>query len=153
MIIGAYSVGLAFSNTAIAERLVEEMRGVYHIFVPVFFVVLGMLVNFPAMKEAVVFGLVISAFAILGKLIGCGAAGFACGFNWLGSARIGLGMLPRGEVALIIAGYGLTRGVVDQDMFGVSIVMTLITTFLAPVLLVPVFNIQGKGLREAANAN
>ena len=153
MIIGAYSVGLAFSNTPIAERLVEEMRGVYHIFVPVFFVVLGMLVNFPAMKQAVVFGLVISVLAILGKLIGCGAAGLACGFNWLGSTRIGLGMMPRGEVALIIAGYGLTRGVVDQDMFGVAIMMTLITTFLAPIVLVPVFKIPRKGLRESVDAH
>jgi len=148
MIIGAYSVGLAFSNTPVAEKLIEEMRGVYHIFVPVFFVVLGMLVNFAAMKEAVAFGLVISVFAILGKLVGCGFAGLGCGFNLLGSMRIGLGMIPRGEVALIIAGYGLARGVVDPEMFGVAIMMTMITTFLAPVLMVPVFKIQGKGLRD-----
>jgi len=153
MIIGAYSVGLAFSNTPVAEKLIEEMRGVYHIFVPVFFVVLGMLVNFSAMKEAVAFGLVISLFAILGKLVGCGFAGMGCGFNLIGSTRIGLGMIPRGEVALIIAGYGLTRGVVDTEMFGVAIMMTLITTFLAPVLLVPAFKIQKKGLREAVHAD
>ena len=153
MIIGAYSVGLAFSNTPVAEKLIEEMRGVYHIFVPVFFVVLGMLVNFSAMQEAVAFGLVISAFAILGKLVGCGFAGLGCGFNLLGSARIGLGMIPRGEVALIIAGYGLTRGGVDTQMFGVAIMMTMITTFLAPVLLVPVFRIPGKGLRGAVHAD
>lgn len=152
MIIGAYSVGLAFSNTPVAEKLIEEMRGVYHIFVPVFFVVLGMLVNFTAMKEAVAFGLVISVFAILGKFVGCGFAGLGCGFNLLGSTRIGLGMIPRGEVALIIAGYGLTRGVVDPEMFGVAIMMTMITTCLAPILLVRVFKIQGKGLREAVRA-
>jgi Kef-type K+ transport system membrane component KefB len=153
MIIGAYSVGLAFSNTPIAEKLVEDMRGVYHIFVPIFFVVLGMLVNFDAMKGSVAFGLMISLFAILGKVVGCGLAALGSGFNRLGSMRIGLGMIPRGEVALIIAGYGLTRGIVDQNMFGVSIMMTLITTLLAPIFLVPVFKIERSGLRGQSVAN
>ncbi len=153
LIIGAYVVGLAFSNTPVAEKMIEEMKGVYHIFVPVFFVILGMLVNFGAMKHALLFGLVISAVAIIGKLIGCGAAGFICGFNLLGSSRIGIGMIPRGEVALIIAGYGLTRGVVNQDIFGVAILMTLVTTFLAPIFLVPAFRIPGKGLRSQEHAD
>jgi Kef-type K+ transport system membrane component KefB len=153
LIIGAYSVGLAFSNTPIAEKMMEEMKGVYHVFVPIFFVLLGMLVNFRAMQHALLFGILISLVAITGKLIGCGAAGLACGFNFLGATRIGLGMIPRGEVALIIAGYGLTRGVVNQDMFGVAILMTMLTTFLAPIFLVPVFRIPGKGLRSLKYAN
>ena len=153
MIIGAYSVGLAFSNTPIAEKLVEEMRGAYHIFVPIFFVLLGMMVDFQAMRSVIVFGLVISVLAVLGKVVGCGLAGLGCGFNGLGSLRIGLGMIPRGEVALIVAGYGLTRGVVDQDLFGVSIMMTMITTLLAPAFLVPAFRLEGHGLRGAVRAN
>ncbi|MCI0412857.1 cation:proton antiporter [bacterium] len=147
MIIGAYSVGLAFSNTPIAQKLIDELRGVYHLFVPVFFVVLGMLVNIDAMSAALKFGLVISLFAILGKIVGCGIAGLGCGFNMLGAYRIGVGMVPRGEVALIIAGYGLTRGVVNQDMFGVAILMTLVTTVLAPVFLVRAFRNQKSGSR------
>lgn len=153
LIIGAYIVGLAFSNTPNAENMIEEMKGVYHVFVPIFFVLLGMLVNFKAMEHALLFGVVISVVAIVSKLIGCGVAGLTCGFNILGSTRIGLGMIPRGEVALIIAGYGLTRGVVNQDIFGVAIFMTLITTFLAPIFLVPVFKIPGKGLRSLEYAN
>ncbi|HEY7161738.1 MAG TPA: cation:proton antiporter, partial [Acidobacteriota bacterium] len=119
----------------------------------IFFVLLGMLVNFRSMQHAILFGILISVVAILGKLIGCGAAGLACGFNFLGATRIGLGMIPRGEVALIIAGYGLTRGVVNQEMFGVAILMTMITTFLAPILLVPIFRIPGNGLRTLNYAN
>jgi len=148
MIIGAYSVGLAFSNTPIAEKLVEEMRGVYHLFVPVFFVVLGMLVNVDIMQNALVFGLVITVLAIAGKVVGCGAAALGVGFNTTGAYRIGIGMMPRGEVALIIAGYGLTRGIVTQDMFGVAILMTLLTTVAAPILLVPAFKTDRKGLKE-----
>ena len=148
MIIGAYVVGLAFSNTPIASRLIEEMRGVYHVFVPVFFVLLGMLVEFSAMQQALLFGAVISIVAILGKVLGCGAASLACGFNSTGALRVGIGMIPRGEVALIVAGYGLTRGVVDREMFGVAILMTIVTTFLAPIFLVPAFRVKGKRIER-----
>lgn len=146
LIIGSYVVGLAFSNTPIAEKLITELRGTYHVFVPVFFVLLGMLVDFRSMGHVLGFGLAISVLAIFGKFVGCGAASLACGFNRLGAARIGIGMMPRGEVALIVAGYGLTRGVINQDMFAVAILMTFITTFLAPILLVPLFRKQGAGL-------
>jgi Kef-type K+ transport system membrane component KefB len=146
MIIGAYSVGLAFSKTSIAPKLKADLRAVYHLFVPVFFVMVGMLVNLHSLKGTLMFGLVISAFAILGKVIGCGLASRSCGFNSLGAYRIGVGMIPRGEVALIIAGYGLARGVVDAEMFGVAILMTLITTVLAPVFLMRAFRNQKEGL-------
>jgi Kef-type K+ transport system membrane component KefB len=62
-------------------------------------------------------------------------------------------MIPRGEVALIVAGYGLTRGVVDNEMFGVAILMTLVTTFLAPMFLVPSFRKAGSGLKARAHAD
>ena len=58
-------------------------------------------------------------------------------------------MLPRGEVALIIAGVGIAEGVINQAVFGVSILMTIVTTMLAPVLLVPAFQRGGSGLRSA----
>ena len=68
------------------------------------------------------------------------------GFNRRGATRIALGMLPRGEVALIIAGIGLTSGVIGKDIFGVAIVMTIFTTVLAPVLLIRAFR-GGSGLK------
>jgi Na+:H+ antiporter len=148
MIIGAYSVGLAFANTKIAHKLREDLRGIYHLFVPAFFVILGMLVNLNTMKTAFIFGAVISILAILGKIIGCGLAALICGFNSRGSLRIGIGMIPRGEVALIVAGYGLTRGVVDTQMFGVAIFMTLVTTIIAPIFLGPAFKNEKIGMKK-----
>ena len=71
------------------------------------------------------------------------------GFNRRGATRIALGMLPRGEVALIIAGIGLASGVIGQDVFGVAIVMTIFTTILAPIFLIPAFR-GGSGLRSEA---
>jgi len=149
MIIGAYSIGLALSNTEIAETLREPMESVYHAFVPAFFVVMGMLLDFSAMGPVLVFGLAVSVLAILGKLLGCGIPALAVGFNRLGATRIGIGMMPRGEVALIVAGVGLSREVIQSDVFGVAIMMTFITTVLAPLLLVPAFRTGGQGTRRA----
>ena len=149
MIIGAYSIGLALSNTEVAEILREPMESVFHAFVPIFFVVMGMLVDFHAMIPVMAFGVVISFLAIVGKIVGCGLPALGVGFNRWGAARIGVGMMPRGEVALIVAGVGLSRGVIQPDVFGVSIMMTFVTTVLAPMVLVPVFQSGVAGTRKA----
>lgn len=142
-IIGAYSVGLGLSRTKhLAHKLMEDLEPISHFVVPIFFAALGMLVNIQAMLaswEVIIFGLVVTAAAIVGKLIGCGVAALPGGFNLRGAYRIGLGMLPRGEVALIVAGIGLSQRIIGDVVFGVSIMMTLITTIVAPILLVPAF--------------
>jgi Kef-type K+ transport system membrane component KefB len=150
-IIGAYSIGLGLSRTGMAHTLMEKLDPIGDFIVPIFFAALGMLVNVRAMVaswEVVIFGLAITAVAIVGKLVGCGAAALPTGFNTRGAYRIGLGMLPRGEVALIVAGIGLSRQIVGEVVFGVSIMMTLITTIIAPILLVPAFSRGGSGLRR-----
>jgi Kef-type K+ transport system membrane component KefB len=58
-------------------------------------------------------------------------------------------MLPRGEVALIVAGVGLASGVIESDIFGVAIMMTLITTIMSPIILVPAFSKGGGGRKES----
>jgi Kef-type K+ transport system membrane component KefB len=150
MIIGAYTIGLAMSNTEIAKQLRHSMESVFQAFVPIFFVVMGMLVDFHAMQPVLVFGLVVSFLAIIGKVFGCGIPALGVGFNVRGASRIGFGMLPRGEVALIVAGVGLSRGVIEADIFGVSIMMTFITTVMAPIILVPIFKSGGPGHRKMA---
>ena len=57
-------------------------------------------------------------------------------------------MMPRGEVALIIAGIGLSQGIIAQSLFGVSIMMTVITTLAAPIIRIPLFKVEGSGLRR-----
>ncbi len=147
MIIGAYIMGLALSRTDLAHEIEHHLEGVYNILVPIFFCVMGMMVDFSVMKPVLVFGAVYSILAIFSKVLGCGLPAFLTKFNLRGSLRIGLGMLPRGEVALIIAGIGLASGIIDQGIFGVSIMMTVITTMLAPPLLVKSFE-GGSGLRK-----
>ncbi|MBN2162841.1 MAG: cation:proton antiporter [Pontiellaceae bacterium] len=148
MIIGAYIMGLALSRTDLAHEIEHHLQGVYNIMVPIFFCVMGMMVDFKAMKPVLYFGAVYSMLAVISKVVGCGLPAWLMRFNLRGSLRIGLGMLPRGEVALIVAGLGLARGVIDQGVFGVAIMMTVITTMLAPPLLVKSFE-RGSGVRKA----
>ena len=148
MIIGAYSIGLALSDTRLKERIERPfMEGLYPALVPIFFVVMGMLVDVREMGGTIVFSLILTALAIVSKVLGSGLPALGVGFTRAGSMRVGVGMLPRGEVALIIAGIGLARGVIGTDLFGVSILMTVVTTFLAAILLVPAFAKGGPGRR------
>jgi len=151
MIIGAYIAGLALSRTDLAHFLQEQLQGVYMVLVPTFFCVMGMLVDFSAMRGVVMFGLVYSALAVLAKVVGCGLPAMLMKFNARGAMRIGLGMLPRGEVALIIAGLGYSSGIIQSDLFGVSVMMTMITTLIAPPLLLQSFS-GASGLRGVPEA-
>jgi fructose-specific phosphotransferase system IIA component len=150
MIIGAYVTGLSLSKTDIAAVIQERLHGLYEFFVPLFFAVMGMMVNVREIMSApvLIFGAVYTVIAIAAKVIGCGLPALAMGFNGKGALRIGVGMVPRGEVALIIAGIGLAAGVLDNQIFGVIILMTLITTLIAPPMLSLSLKIPGPGTRK-----
>ncbi|MBM4406992.1 MAG: cation:proton antiporter [Chloroflexi bacterium] len=148
MIIGAYSIGLALSSTRLKHSIEQPLTSITAVMVPIFFVVMGTLVDLGSMKEALTFGIVLTLLAIISKVIGAGFPALFTGFNLRGASRIGIGMLPRGEVALIVAGVGLSRGVIEQDEFGVAIMMTIVTTVIAPILIVPLFTKGGSGLRK-----
>ncbi|MAX04176.1 MAG: sodium:proton exchanger [Dehalococcoidia bacterium] len=139
MIIGAFSIGLALSGTPLAHRLDDPLRGVYNALVPVFFVVMGMMVDVTELGDVWVFGLVVSALAAVGKIAGSGLPSLMFRFSRAESWRIGVGMMPRGEVALIMGGVAFGQGLIGQDLFSVCIIMTIITTLLAPLILVRSF--------------
>lgn len=148
MIIGAYIMGLSLSRTDLVQVIQKEIEGLHNILVPVFFATMGMLVNFHAILPVMKIGLIYTLLAVLSKVAGCGIPALFCGFNRHGAIRIGVGMLPRGEVALIVAGIGLTTGSIGQDIFGIAIVMTLVTTLLGPMLLAGSFENPAAGLRK-----
>ena len=155
LIIGAYVMGLALSRTDIKHLVQENLENVYTFLVPIFFCVMGMMVDVSALcsKPVLVFGGIYTALAVLAKIVGCAIPSLFCGFNILGSLRVGAGMIPRGEVALIIAGIGLANGYLTQEVFGIGILMTLITTVVAPPALVGLFVPKRKGVRHPkANA-
>jgi mannitol/fructose-specific phosphotransferase system IIA component (Ntr-type) len=116
---------------------------------------MGMLVDIRIFADMQVLkiGLLYALLAILAKVIGCALPALFMNFNWRGALRIGAGMVPRGEVALIIAGIGMTticngEPILNAQLFGVVIIMTLLTTLLAPPLLTVFLNLKGKGVRK-----
>lgn len=150
MIIGAYVMGLALSKTDIRYVIHENLHAVYTFLVPIFFCVMGMMVDLHALKtkEVLIFGGVYTVLAVLAKLFGCCFPAMACGFNFRGGMRIGAGMIPRGEVALIVAGIGMSQGFLSKEIFGIGILMTLVTTLVAPTLLIKLFSSDASGLRK-----
>jgi fructose-specific phosphotransferase system IIA component len=150
MIIGAYVTGLSLSKTDIAPIIQERIRGLYEFFVPIFFAVMGMMVNVREIVSppVLIFGGIYTLAAVAAKVIGCGGPALFLGFNAKGALRIGAGMIPRGEVALIIAGIGLASGILDTGLFAVVILMTLFTTLVAPSLLSFTLRIPGFGTRN-----
>ena len=137
LIIGAYIVGITLSKTDLGYVVRGELHPLYVFFVPVFFTVMGMLVDFRMLvsPQIMVFGALYTLTAVAAKFLGCGIPALFVNFNMMGASRIGLGMIPRGEVALIIAGIGLSQGILDERLFGASIMMTMLTTLIAPLLL------------------
>ena len=137
MIIGAYIMGLTLSKTDLSFMIQEKLEMLQKFFVPIFFCVMGMLINLEkiASPDIILFGLVFVVFAILSKVIGCGLPALFLNFNLRGALRIGVGMVPRGEVALIIAGIGLSRGLINDEIFGVVLITTFVTTLITPPVL------------------
>ena len=152
MIIGAFSIGLALSGTDLARRLETPLNGVYAFLVPIFFVVTGMMVDVKELGGVWQFGIVLTILATLGKVFGSGLPALAVDFNRRGAARIGFGMLPRGEVALIMASIGITEGLINNSLFGVTIMMTLVTTIVAPIVLSQLFKNERPGTRSEESA-
>lgn len=140
MIIGAYVVGFSLSKTEISVSIQEALHPLKVFFVPVFFTVMGMLVDITALfsYKTLIFGLIYTIGAILSKMLGCGFFALFLNFNTEGAKRVGYGMIPRGEVALIIASVGLSYGILNDpnyDIFSIAVFMTLITTLISPPLL------------------
>ena len=171
MIVGAFVMGLSLSKTDIAFKIRDKLDPIYNFLVPIFFVVMGMLVDIRVLKDpqVLLIGLVFSGMAILGKVVGCFVPALLMNFNWIGSLRIGVGMVPRCEVVLIIAGIAATsmmknpalaKGaevagtlpqvvpIFDSKLFGVAIIMPLVTALIAPPLLNMVLAIKRKGIRR-----
>jgi fructose-specific phosphotransferase system IIA component len=152
MIIGAYVAGLSLSKTDIAAVIQERIHGLYEFFVPLFFAVMGMMVNVKEVFSApvLIFGGAYTLALVAAKVVGGGGPALLLGFNARGALRIGAGMIPRGEVALIVAGIGLAAGILDSRLFGAAILMTLLTTLAAPPLLSAALRIPGSGARKPA---
>lgn len=150
MIIGAYVMGLTLSRTDIHYVVESELRPLQAFFVPVFFTVTGMFVDVQVLLSppVLLFGLVYAASALAAKVLGCGIPALFVNFNRLGALRIGLGMAPRSEVALIIASTGLSYHILNESAFGATVMMVLISVLLTPPLLASTLRDPRRGTRK-----
>jgi Kef-type K+ transport system membrane component KefB len=132
-IIGAFVAGMSLGRSSSAARIQRELTPVGHLFIPVFFLQIGINVDVTAFVDLSVIGLAlaITAVAIVGKV----AAGWGAGSLRADRLTIGLGMIPRGEVGLIFASIGLANAVFTQDLYASVLLMVLITTLITPPLL------------------
>ena len=136
MVIGAYTMGLSLSKTDISYVIQDKLSVLHKFFVPVFFCVMGMMLNFLELASwnIIAFGVVFVVFAVAGKLIGCSIPALFLNFNLRGALRIGMGMTPRGEITLIITSIGLSMGFLNHEYFGIVIIMTFLTTLITPYI-------------------
>lgn len=135
-IVGSYAAGLALSGTEIDKKVQHKVTNFCEFITPIFFATMGMIVNLALFKSAIIFAVLLTIVAMLTKLIGCGLPTYIMKFNLDRMIKVGVGMVPRGEVALIIAAIGLQKGVIDQSLFGISVFITLFTTLIPPIVLV-----------------
>ncbi len=139
-ITGAYIVGIFVARTRYHDKVLHAIQPfTYAMFVPIFFMSIGLSADLNAMQGAWVFALVIIVVAILTKVFGCGLGAFLAGFTRQESARVGAGMVSRGEVGLIVAQVGLASAVITKAEYAPLILMVLATTVVTPVLLRLVF--------------
>ncbi|MED2038987.1 cation:proton antiporter [Bacillus wiedmannii] len=149
-IIGAFAAGIAISQTNYKHEVEKKVEPIaYAMFVPVFFVSIGMNITFDGIGNQIWFILALTIIAVLTKLIGCGFGARMTGFDAKSSAIIGAGMVSRGEVALIIAGTGLSSGLLAQDYFTAIVIVVILTTMITPPMLKYTFGAKDKAMKAS----
>ena len=134
-IIGAFLAGMVVAETRRPARFEEEVAPLYAFFPPFFFAFIGLEVDLGKLAEAGTLALLVlvTALAAVTKFVAARVAAGSLGTR--DAVVVGLGMVPRGEVGIIVAGIGATAGVLDEQLFAVVVGMSILTTLLVPPLL------------------
>ena len=148
-ITGAYLAGVIISLTIKKDYIMSRFDTLSFLYLsPIFFASIGIKAALPKMTSSVViFSVILTIVAILTKMAGCGLGAKLCRYDNDQALQIGVGMISRGEVALIVANKGEALGLMDQYLMGPIVIVVIITTIITPILLKPVFK---KGNETAA---
>lgn len=140
-ITGAFIAGLIISSTQRTQYLASRFDTLsYLLLSPIFFTSIGLKVELPTMTPMIIlFAVVLVLVAVLTKVLGCGLGAKLCGYKNYQSIRIGVGMISRGEVALIVASKGTQVGLLGSNFLGPVVIVVIITTIITPILLKIVF--------------
>lgn len=136
-ITGAYIAGIVLCNLSDNEYIERKIDvSSYMIFGPIFFASIGLKTSFDAMNgKLFAFCICFVIVALLAKVIGCGLVSKLCKFNVSDSLKIGVGMMTRGEVALIVTQKGLAAGLLTSDYFTAVILLILVSSIATPIVL------------------
>ncbi len=134
-IVGAFMAGIILNRSRHLAEIEDKTYGLELLFMPIFFITLGMLVDVNALVLFAIPIIILTIIAIITKIIGCGLGALWAKLDAKESLAVGIGMAPRGEVALIIASIGLSSGVLNSSQYSIIAMMALLTTFLAIPML------------------
>jgi len=140
-ITGAFIAGIIISSTQKSQYLASKFDVLSYLYLsPLFFASVGLKVILPDMNATIfIYAILLAVVAILTKVIGCGLGAKLCGYKNYQSIRIGVGMISRGEVALIVASKGSSLGLLGTAFLGPVIIVVVVTTIITPILLKFVF--------------
>ena len=136
-ITGAYVAGIILCSIRDSEYIAAKMdTNSYMLFGPVFFASIGLKTNVESVNMSIlVFSIAFVAVGLISKIIGCGLTARLCKFNGIDSFKIGVGMMTRGEVALIVAQKGLTAGLLTPVYFTSVIFLIIVSSISTPIIL------------------
>lgn len=148
-VVGAFFAGIAISQTSARSTVDRHIEPVgYAVFIPVFFVSIGLNMDFTGVGKQLSFIVVLTVVAILTKLIGAGGGAKLAGFSWASSTAVGAGMVSRGEMALIIAQIGFAAKLMSPTRYSGIVTAIVLATLVAPFLLRVAMNRVTKGQRD-----
>jgi Kef-type K+ transport system membrane component KefB len=135
-IVGAFCVGMAVASTRLIKQVDEYAEKLLIIFGPLFFAIIGAQVDLRGVNLDVLYlsGIVV-AIAVITKVVGCGLPSLIFLKDKRRALRVGIGMISRGEVGLIVAGVGVSTGVLASDIYTAVIIMVAVTTIITPIWL------------------
>ena len=141
-IIGAFLAGMALAES-VNHRVHDLAHGITELLVPFFLAGIGLHLDVSVFSDSttLMLSVVILVAAVLSKLIGCGLGAFQLGRADM--FRIGCGMVPRGEVGMVVAQIGMSMGIIQKPVYAVVVFMAVATTIAAPALL----NIAFRGVK------
>ena len=135
-IVGAFAVGMALSTTKVFEKVENYVGKIGLIFAPLFFAIIGAQVDLRAVDlNILMLSAIIVIVAVTTKLFGCGLPAMYFLKSKQKGMRVGIGMISRGEVGLIVAGVGITAGILTSEVYSTIIIMVVVTTIITPIWL------------------
>ncbi len=135
-IVGAFAVGMALSTSKVFEKIEGFIRRIGIIFAPLFFAIIGAQVDFRGINlEILMLSAVVIVIAVVTKYLGCGLPAWYFLKSKSKGMKVGVGMISRGEVGLIVAGVGLSSGVLTSNIYSTIVLMVAVTTIITPIWL------------------